>query len=521
MIRPGDNPRPTTLIRRPAARSPNIFRFFLKQAVIMDVEAMTAIRQAEVGAAKTMLDHTAEFFDVAPSRLVADAGYGSAEMIGWLVDERGIEPLVKLMDKSERSGALSRSDFAFDPEGNRYVCPGGKELRKYHRLFFRPRDGMTKEGTMIYFTRKHDCEACALKAKCCPNAPARKIARSIHEAARDKARAIAHSWPRRSMENRTSAGPRSAFRRSRRSSVPTRMNRAVVRPQQVTPCDLEIAAINEAAVALDQRGPIEAVEFWKLVPGQSVAQVMRRMEVVEQEQRPQNLGVFDDRRPTLRLGHGAMFGERAHHGEARPRIDEAGDVEPKGHPCDDDDPDQDRRALQEVAAEPHSCAGLVAPSVLREIADEAADQKGGAESDAPEERRLGVPDRAPHRPQAAQSARRPVVAFGVLERIGEILVPVMRQMGRAVDRIGEPERQRPAADRVVDRAVAGRMAVNGFVLKVQLPGDDPGADRGQPPPRQIAVEIGGHEPRPVDDKRERRRWPLDVALQRRKFDDLH
>ena len=164
----------------------------LKHAVIMDVEATTAIRQAEVGAAKTMLDRTAEQFEVAPSRLVADAGYGSAEMIGWLVDERGIEPHVKLMDKSERTdGALSRSDFAFDPEGNRYVCPGGKELRKYHRSFSKPRDGVTKEGTMIYFARKHDCEACALKPKCCPNAPARKIARSVHEAARDKARAIA------------------------------------------------------------------------------------------------------------------------------------------------------------------------------------------------------------------------------------------------------------------------------------------------------------------------------------------
>jgi hypothetical protein len=44
---------------------------------------------------------------------------------------------------------------------------------------------------MIYFARQHDCEACALKPKCCPNVPARKIARSIHEAARDKARAIA------------------------------------------------------------------------------------------------------------------------------------------------------------------------------------------------------------------------------------------------------------------------------------------------------------------------------------------
>ena len=50
---------------------------------------------------------------------------------------------------------------------------------------------MTKAGTMIYFARKHDCGACALKPKCCPNVPARKIGRSIHEAARDKARAIA------------------------------------------------------------------------------------------------------------------------------------------------------------------------------------------------------------------------------------------------------------------------------------------------------------------------------------------
>jgi hypothetical protein len=47
-------------------------------------------------------------FDVTPSRLVADGGYGSAEMVGWLV-ERGIEPHVNLMDKSERmDGTFSR-----------------------------------------------------------------------------------------------------------------------------------------------------------------------------------------------------------------------------------------------------------------------------------------------------------------------------------------------------------------------------------------------------------------------------
>jgi hypothetical protein len=29
----------------------------------------------------------------------------------------------------------------------------------HHRAFSKPRDGLTKEGTMIYFARKRDCEA--------------------------------------------------------------------------------------------------------------------------------------------------------------------------------------------------------------------------------------------------------------------------------------------------------------------------------------------------------------------------
>jgi transposase len=164
----------------------------LKHAIIMDVEATTAIRQAEVGAAKTMLDRTAEQFDVTPDRLVADAGYGSAEMLGWLVDERGIEPHVKVFDKSERTdGTFSRSDFAFDAQNDLYVCPGGHELRRYRRVFLTPRDGIGKDDAIRYRASKRDCDACALKPKCCPNIVARKIARSIYEAARDKARAIA------------------------------------------------------------------------------------------------------------------------------------------------------------------------------------------------------------------------------------------------------------------------------------------------------------------------------------------
>jgi len=112
-------------------------------------------------------------------------------MLDWLVHEQGVEPHIPVWDKSTREdGTFSRSDFAYDPEGNVYVCPGGKELKKYHRPFSKPRDGLTKDGTLIYFARKRDCDVCTLKPKCCPNKPARKVVRSIYEA-RDKARAIA------------------------------------------------------------------------------------------------------------------------------------------------------------------------------------------------------------------------------------------------------------------------------------------------------------------------------------------
>jgi transposase len=166
----------------------------LKHAVIMDVEATTAVRQAEVTAAKTMIDRTADTFEVSPSRLAADTGYGSAEMLGWLVDERAIEPHIPVFDKSERTdGTFSRADFVYDQEGDLYICPTGKQLRKHRRPFAVPRSGVTKDNTVLYRASQRDCGACALKAKCCPNTPARKVPRSIHEAARDKARAIAQT----------------------------------------------------------------------------------------------------------------------------------------------------------------------------------------------------------------------------------------------------------------------------------------------------------------------------------------
>ena len=62
----------------------------LANAVIVDVEATTAIRPAEVTAQRTMIDRTQERFGIWPQRLAADTGYGDAANIAWLVHERGI-----------------------------------------------------------------------------------------------------------------------------------------------------------------------------------------------------------------------------------------------------------------------------------------------------------------------------------------------------------------------------------------------------------------------------------------------
>jgi transposase len=161
-------------------------------AIIVDVEATTAIRQAETLAAKRMIERSLERFDLYPDRLIGDTAYGSAEMLNWLVHDRGIEPHIAVFDKSQRTdGTFSRENFTYDHNSDTYRCPAGQTLQHYRRRFTTPRTGVMKDNSMRYRASKRDCQACPLKPRCCPNAPARKISRSIHEGARDLAREIA------------------------------------------------------------------------------------------------------------------------------------------------------------------------------------------------------------------------------------------------------------------------------------------------------------------------------------------
>ena len=173
-----------------AMRGPAFFAYAdnylidVRFGVIMDVEASRAIRQAEVSAAKTMIERTEERFDIKPKRLAADTAYGSGPNLNWLVKDKDIAPHIPVIDKSKREdGTFSREDFTFDKERNVYVCPAGKLLMT---------TGTVIDGeTLRYLASTSDCQGCPLKVQCCPKVPFRTIPRSIYEEARDVARALA------------------------------------------------------------------------------------------------------------------------------------------------------------------------------------------------------------------------------------------------------------------------------------------------------------------------------------------
>lgn len=154
--------------------------------IIMDVEATRSVRQAEVGSARRMLDRTEQRFGIRPDWLAADMAYGAEDNLVWLTLKRQILPFIPVFDKSTRTdGTWSRSDFTWEEENDRYLCPEGKELRHSRRNYSDPARLEKGMKARKYRARTADCRDCASKAKCCPNSNVRSITREKYEIVRD------------------------------------------------------------------------------------------------------------------------------------------------------------------------------------------------------------------------------------------------------------------------------------------------------------------------------------------------
>jgi len=178
---------------------PAYFYYFVEAITEAGVRAGLSQQQAEIlakqtclGAARMMLE-SGENPGVLRAKVTSPGGVGA-----WLVEERGIEPHIPVFDKSaRRDDTFERSAFSYDHEDDSYICPAGKRLRQRQKVYREDRPFVDENGMLRYRASKLDCDACALKPRCCPTQPARKILRSVHEGARDLARDIAYLVSRR------------------------------------------------------------------------------------------------------------------------------------------------------------------------------------------------------------------------------------------------------------------------------------------------------------------------------------
>ena len=75
-------------------------------------------------------------------------------MLGWLVDEHGIEPHIPVFDKSQRTdGTFSRDDFVYDHEARPLHLPCRKPLAT-SSTFRVPRSGVERQHVLYRASKR-------------------------------------------------------------------------------------------------------------------------------------------------------------------------------------------------------------------------------------------------------------------------------------------------------------------------------------------------------------------------------
>jgi transposase len=147
-----------------------------ERADVGDTEAAKPVLQQSQ---RTLAQH-----DLSLGTVVADAGYDGADFQA-AVEEMGTTPLTNYkQDTTDKAEGFKKADFQYDAECDCYRCPAGKRLRYHHAS---RRDGR------IYQREQADCEGCPHRAGCIGSAGARRIARGVHEASRERNIARCHT----------------------------------------------------------------------------------------------------------------------------------------------------------------------------------------------------------------------------------------------------------------------------------------------------------------------------------------
>jgi hypothetical protein len=89
--------------------------------------------------------------------VAADTKYGSEECLKYLQDKK-IKTAIKPETKINKPGYFKRNKFIYDRQGDFYICPNGKVLKRKAKNYYHNR--------IAYKSNKKDCNICPLKEKC-------------------------------------------------------------------------------------------------------------------------------------------------------------------------------------------------------------------------------------------------------------------------------------------------------------------------------------------------------------------
>ena len=157
-------------------------------SIVLDVEAAPARFADESEAARRMVERTKERHGQVPDVLAADTAYGSGHFLSW-AEGHGIEPHAPTAsDRKGRDLVPIKEAFAYDEERDLYVCPQGALLERLKASRRTGREAWSDGLAMIYRAKVKDCMPCPLRPTCCPTTSPRRIKRSVHEPARERAR---------------------------------------------------------------------------------------------------------------------------------------------------------------------------------------------------------------------------------------------------------------------------------------------------------------------------------------------
>jgi transposase len=121
-----------------------------------------------------MADAAKKALEVDSFNVVADAGYSNGEQFAQC-EATGIVPYAPVMRTVNNQGGgtlFGREDFRYEPEADRYICPGSKALLRKHTNL--------KDRYTMYKASSADCGSCPLKSRC-THAPRRGLARHLFE----------------------------------------------------------------------------------------------------------------------------------------------------------------------------------------------------------------------------------------------------------------------------------------------------------------------------------------------------